>query len=315
MIEADPFSSDTDSPVPVVLTIGTFDGVHLGHQALLDRTVQAARTLGIASAALTFVPHPRAVLNEQSDLLYLMPVERRMDLIRARGITRVVRHPFDRTTAQATAAEFFSQLSRSLPLQRLVVGENFRIGRNRESGVEDLRALGSTQGWDVESLPPFMEEGQTVSSTRIRQVLSEAGDVELASRLLGRSFELSGPVVEGFGRGRSIGVPTANLRMDPDLLVPLNGVYLCAVQLEGQATPTRTGALNIGIRPTFDAGERSVELHILDFEGDLYGQRITVHLLRRLRGERKFESVDALVDQIGRDLALARSLTTASSHG
>lgn len=298
-----------------MLTIGTFDGVHLGHQALLDRTVQAARTLGIASAALTFVPHPRAVLSEQSDLLYLMPVERRMDLIRARGITRVVRHPFDRTTAQATAAEFFSQLSRSLTLQRLVVGGNFRIGRNRESGVEELRALGSAQGWDVETVPPVLKDGQPVSSTRIRQALSEAGDVELAAGLLGRPFELSGPVVEGFGRGRSIGVPTANLRIDSDLLVPLNGVYLCAVLLEGQAAPTRTGALNIGIRPTFDAGERSVELHILDFEDDLYGQRLTVHLLRRLRGERKFESVGALVEQIGHDLALARSLAAASPQG
>lgn len=310
-MEAEAFSSDTQDPGPVVLTIGTFDGVHLGHQALLDRTVRSARTLGVAPAALTFVPHPRSVLNEQSSLLYLMPVARRMDLIRARGIPYVVTHPFDRATAQASAADFFSRLSQSFPLQRLVVGENFRIGRNREAGVAELRVLGAIQGWDVETVRPVVRDGLPVSSTRIRQALTEVGDVELAARLLGRPFELYGPVINGFGRGRSIGVPTANLRIDPDLLVPLNGVYLCAVQIEEQAGPTHTGALNIGIRPTFDSGERSVELHILDFEGDLYGGNLTVHLLRRIRGERKFESVGALVEQIGRDLALARSLLTA----
>lgn len=291
-----------------MLSIGVFDGVHVGHQELLRRTVGAAQNLEVAPTALTFAPHPRSVLSEEHDLKYLLPITRRLELIRAQGVQHVILREFDRELAQLTAHEFFLRLTESLSIQRLVVGENFRLGRNREAGIGELRALGASMGWEVEPVPPLEIEGQVVTSSRIRQLLTGTGNVQLAARLLGRPFEVSGPVVQGFGRGRTIGVPTANVQVASDLLVPRNGVYLCSVQLECDPQAQLVGVLNIGIRPTFDSGPRSVEVHLLDWSGDLYDQTITLHFLHWLREEQKFASVDALIEQIGLDIAQAREL-------
>ena len=161
----------------------------------------------------------------------------------------------------------------------------------------------------MEGVPPVLVDGAPVSSTRIREALSSGGDVDLAARLLGRPFSLSGPVVQGFGRGRTIGVPTANLQVPEDLLVPRNGVYLCTAHVAREPSQAAPAVLNIGTRPTFDAGERSVEAHLLDWSGDLYGRSVRLELLRRLRDERRFEGVEPLVAQIHADIAQARALS------
>lgn len=308
MTQTQTSTSTSARPEPVVLSIGVFDGVHIGHQELLRRTVSAAQNLEVASAALTFAPHPRSVLSDEPDLKYLLPITRRLELIRAQGVQHVILREFDRTLGQLSAYEFFLQLTQSLTLQRLVVGENFRLGRNREAGIAELRTLGASMGWDVQAVPPVELEGQIVTSSRLRQLLADSGDVQLAARLLGRPFELSGPIVQGFGRGRTIGVPTANVQVASELLVPRNGVYLCSVQLDGGPQAQQVGVLNIGIRPTFDSGARSIEVHLVDWSGDLYGRTITLHFLHRLRGEQKFANVDALTGQIGLDIARAREL-------
>jgi riboflavin kinase/FMN adenylyltransferase len=308
-----PAASPPSAGASYALTIGTFDGVHLGHQEVLHRTVASAERRNLTPAALTFVPHPRTVVRGGEQLPYLMPLGERVERIRQTGVRQVLVQEFDRSLAQLSAREFFEQLGARLRLRHLVVGEDFRIGRGREAGANDLAELGRSLGWTLESVPPVVLDGAPVSSTRIRSALTETGDVEVAARLLGRPFELSGVVVEGFGRGRSIGVPTANVRLPGELAVPRNGVYFCTASVPQAPDARLPGVLNIGIRPTFDAGARSVELHLLDWSGDLYGQRVGISFRRRLRDERKFESVDALVQQIGRDIALARALAVQAA--
>ncbi len=307
MTDTAPASTSTPGG-PYALAIGTFDGVHLGHQEVLRRTVEAARLRGLVPAALTFVPHPRSVVHGVKEIPYLMQLEERTRRIRELGVAEVRVQRFDAALAALTAREFFERLGEELPLRHLVVGKDFRIGRGREAGVAELRLLGAELGWSMEDVPAVWVEGAPVSSTRIREALAGEGNVELAARLLNRPFELSGTVVEGFGRGRTIGVPTANVRLPDEILVPRNGVYFCSATAALQPEPDLYGVLNIGIRPTFDSGTRSVELHILDWSGDLYGETLRVRFLRRLREERKFESVDALVRQIARDIVEARSL-------
>lgn len=296
-----------------VATIGAFDGVHLGHRALLRRAVELAAERGVASAALTFNPHPRAVLSPDGDLKYLTTLEQRFALLRAEGISTAIALPFNRDVATLSAREFLAGLESMLDLDALVIGENFRIGKGREAGVDELRVLAKEAGWQVETVPPVQVEGTLVSSTRIREALRTHGDVPLAHRLLGRPYALAGVVVPGAGRGRTIGVPTANVRVPTEVLVPRYGVYYCRARLPGARAAESHGVLNIGIRPTFDAGARSVELHLLDWEGDLYEREITVLFMQRLRGEMKFEGASALVTQIQRDIERARLLAAPNA--
>ncbi len=301
-MQDDPLSADQRYTV----TIGTFDGVHLGHRALLDRTVERSRDTNTPSAAATFAPHPRTVLNGDTGLLALMSVEDRVRYIRESGIARVVVVVFTHEVASLSARQFLERLGAQVPLHSLVVGENFRLGRQREAGIEELRTLGAAMGFEVIVAAPVLQHGIPISSTRIRNGLTERGDVALAAELLGRTFELAGVVVEGIGRGRTIGVPTANVRVPEGIVVPRNGVYRCSATIHGQTELPLRGVLNIGIRPTFDAGPRSVELHILDWSGELYGVTVRIAFEERLRDERRFESVDALVAQIRRDITRAR---------
>jgi len=298
----DPLSSDQRYTV----TIGTFDGVHLGHRSLFSHTIERARSTNTPSAAATFAPHPRTVLNGDTGLLALMSVEDRVRHIHKSGISRVILVEFTREVASLSARQFLERLGEQVPLDSLVVGENFRLGRRREAGTKELRAIGTVMGFEVVVATPVTKDEAPVSSTRIRKALTEHGDVVLAAELLGRPYELAGVVVQGMGRGRTIGVPTANVRVPEGIVVPRNGVYRCSATIDGQAGLPLRGVLNIGIRPTFGASGRSVELHILDWSGELYGVTVRIGFAERLRDERRFESVDALVVQIQRDIARAR---------
>lgn len=290
-----------------VATIGVFDGLHAGHQALIQRTVEQAVSSHRRSLAVTFHPHPRSVLAPGSKVDYLMTLDDRLSGLRGRGISEVIAHRFDQAVARLTAREFLTNILPTHHIDALIVGENFRIGRDREAGVSELSALGREMGWTVATVPPVILDGARVSSSRIREALLADGDVALAARLLGRPYELGGVVVEGAGRGRTIGVPTANLRPEPEILIPLNGVYYCAAVLPEAPAEEIPGVLNIGIRPTFESGGRTVEVHLIEWSGDLYGREMHVRLLSRLREERKFASVQSLVDQIWRDIAMART--------
>jgi riboflavin kinase/FMN adenylyltransferase len=297
-----------DSPVSwpaVAVAIGNFDGVHHGHQALLRATVEEARRRDGVSVVLTFDPHPQAVVGQRPVPRRLTTDGQRARILSGLGVDRLALLPFTPERARETPAEFGrAVLAGMLDARAVVVGENFRFGRDRAGDVEVLRGMGPALGFEVRALPPVLHDGRPVSSTRIRAAL-EAGDVEEARALLGRPFALEGVVESGDGRGRTIGVPTANLRPETEAL-PAVGVYAGRVRLPdgGRAT----AVVNVGRRPTFGGtGATTVEAHILDFEGDLYGRRLEVELELRLREERAFPDAAALVAQIRDDVATARA--------
>jgi riboflavin kinase/FMN adenylyltransferase len=284
-----------------VVTPGNYDGVHLGHRALL--AAAHARAGGGRVVALTFDPHPAVVLAPDRAPPMLTTIARRTELFRALGAdVHVVR--FDRTFAALTPEEFVDRvLVGELGARGVIVGPDFHFGRGRAGDADLLRALGSSRGFDVEIMQPVIAEGDVVSSTRIRAALV-AGDVALAARLLVRPHDVDGTVVRGDQRGRTIGVPTANLAPDP-VLLPADGVYAVVGRELGTDEVLR-GVANLGVRPTFGAG-RSIEAHFFDFDRDLYDRRVRVAFVARIRAEQKFGGIEALKAQIARDIDDARA--------
>lgn len=289
---------------PAVLTMGKFDGLHLGHQRLIGTAVERARELGMACAVLTWEPHPSAVLRPDQPLQLLTSLEEKAELIAALGPDLLIVAPFTRETMATSAEAYMAQICAALPVRELWVGEGFAMGRGRAGDVPSLMAIGRGLGFAVGALSTINADGDTVSASRVRDRL-RAGDVEGAVALLGRPFGLRGPVVEGDKRGRQIGFPTANLAIGADHVLPADGVYACRVDLGGERLPAVT---NVGVRPTFDGLRRTVEAHLLDWSGDLYGRSIRVEFLHRLRGEQKFSGIEALVAQIRQDADAARAL-------
>jgi riboflavin kinase/FMN adenylyltransferase len=269
------------------VAVGTFDGVHLGHQRVID----AARAAGLRTAVVTFDPHPRAVLGREVELLATL--ERRLELFDAVGVEDVVVLGFDEDLAKLEPTEFAELILRGMGAEVVAAGETFRFGRDRQGDLTLLEQL----DFDVRRVPVL--EG--VSSSRIREFL-HGGETERAARLLGRPAEVEGIVVHGDHRGRALGFPTANLDVPPGLLIPPDGVY-------AGWTRDRLAAISIGTNPQFDGVERRVEAHLLDFDDDLYGQRLVVEIWAWLRGQMRFDSVEALVEQIGADVGRAREST------
>jgi riboflavin kinase/FMN adenylyltransferase len=289
---------------PTVLTVGVFDGVHLGHQYLVSQTVSRAKELGCLSAVLTFDPHPEIVLRPGGDPIYLTSLDERMQLLRALGVDlRLLLH-FDKTVAGLPAADFLDLIQKRINLRELWIGPDFALGRKREGGLRVLEELGQRHSFRVCAVPEYILDDEIVSSTRIRRCLA-AGDIALASRLLGRPVHLRGKVVEGFRRGRQIGFPTANLAVDLDVVIPADGVYAVCAYIGGRAFKAVT---SIGVRPSFDNGHRTIETYLLGFDGDIYGQDLLLEFHERLRGEAKFDNVKALVTQIEQDVARAREI-------
>lgn len=290
------------------LTIGVFDGVHRGHAALLRRLVEGARQAGAIPAVLTFHPHPAAVLKGETSFSYLTPPAEKAALLAGLGAEAVISLTFDRILAEQSAETFMRRLARSLGLRRLLIGYDFALGRGREGDAALLADLGKGLGYTVERVQPIEDTEGILSSTSIRQHLL-AGRVAEAAAQLGRFYSVSGPVVHGDGRGRKIDLPTANLAPPPEKVLPANGVYACWAWIGGEKHAAVT---NIGTRPTFtpERSGPSVETHILDFSRDLYGQELRLEFVARLREERKFPGVEALLAQIRADIEQAARLLT-----
>lgn len=293
-----PFSTPTN------LTIGNFDGVHLGHQALIRRLIADARAARRHAGLLTFHPHPAAVLRPEVNHQYLTTIDQRLAIFDGLGLDFAVVYPFTRATAATPARQFMAQLQAALNLVYLLVGPDFALGRNREGNVEALRAFGAVDGYTVQTIEPQILGEDEVRSGRIRRDLA-GGDVASAARQLGRPYQIEGQVVDGAHRGSTIGFPTANLDVPAERLLPANGVYATWSTVAGQR---RASVTNIGVRPSFDNGLRTVEAHLLDFQGDLYGQLLTLEFVARLRSEMRFSGIDALRAQIARDVATARDI-------
>ena len=288
-----------------VATIGVFDGVHVGHQALIRRVVERARDLGAMSACVTFSPHPEDVLRPDREIAHLAALEDRLALIKQMGVSEVMVVDFTPSLAQKSPEEFIELLQRRFRLRELWIGSDFALGRGRSGTPGVLAALGRDRGFQVHQFPPVKVGGVVASSTLIRLMLAE-GRVEEAASLLGRPYRLRGEVVSGDRRGRVLGFPTANIALRERLCVPGDGVY--AVFCPGRGVPALAGVANVGMRPTFASHRRQVEIHLIDFQGDLYGQELVVDFLARLRGEQRFASAESLVAQIRQDIQTAKDL-------
>jgi riboflavin kinase / FMN adenylyltransferase len=288
---------------PSVLTIGTFDGVHLGHQRLIGTVVERARERGVRAVVLTFDPHPRAVLAPQSTPPRITTVDDEAALMATLGVDLLIVYPFTRETANTSAHDFMAMVARAAHPVEVWVGDDFAFGKGREGNLDVLRALGGEFGYTLNILPRIhlgdRPDGEMIGSTNIRTHLL-AGEVAAAARLLGRLYALRGPVVRGAGRGRQIGFPTANVHVPPGIVVPKDGIYATWVTIADD--PTRYPAMTyIGPRPQFDNGPRSVEPNLINWDGDLYDRTITVHFAHWLRGDAKFASVDDLIAQMRQD--------------
>jgi riboflavin kinase / FMN adenylyltransferase len=286
------------------LTIGTFDGVHRGHQAIVQKLAAGAHANGSLAVVFTFYPHPAVVLGRRSQPFYLTNPEERAHLLAEHGADVVITYPFNHQVVATTAADFMQQLKEHLDMVHLLVGHDFALGKDRQGNVATLGAIGKSLGFTVESFPAFELDGQAVSSSRIRTALA-AGDLEITARLLGRPYQVNGLVVPGDGRGRLIGIPTANLELWPERAIPKAGVYVSRALVEQIPHGAVT---NVGVRPTFESSSvvPRVETHLLDFSEDLYGKKIYLDFLARLRDEERFPSVEDLVAQIHSDIIQAR---------
>ncbi|MEM7139371.1 MAG: bifunctional riboflavin kinase/FAD synthetase [Myxococcota bacterium] len=292
---------------PSVVTPGNHDGVHLGHRALINAAKQAADADGSRTLAMCFDPHPTAILAPDRAPVLLTKMPRRVELLKGAGCDDVVVLPFDTDFAKTPPDTFVERvLLDACHAKGVVVGPDFHFGHKRAGNIDTLRQWGARVGFTVEVVEPVMHDGAPVSSTRIRRVLREAGDVEAAAAMLTRLHETSGTVVRGDGRGRQLGFATANLDVEP-LQLPADGVYSVVGRvLDDPGAPLLRGIANLGERPTFAAG-RSVEPHFFDFDGDLYDKRLRVGFVTRIRGERKFGGVAELTAQIERDCEKAKN--------
>ena len=306
-IERDPAS---------VVTVGTFDGVHAGHQAVVRYLLERAEVQQGPATVLSFDPHPRAVLTGQDVPLLTTPDER-ADLLEGLGLDRFVLMPFTEAFSQIEAPDYVRDvLVGQVGMQEIVIGYDHGFGRGREGDADLLKTMGPEYDFEVDVISAQEMEGYgVVSSSVVRRVLAEEGDATQAEAMLGRPYALAGVVEQGEGRGKKIGFPTANVRPgDTRKLMPKGGVYAVRVQLEGEAE-RRPAMANIGSRPTFDGEGERLEVHLLDFDGTLYGQRLRVEFAQRLRDERRFDGPGQLKEQLSRDQARCEKLLSSGAPG
>ena len=305
-----PFSLDGTPRPGSAITIGTFDGVHLGHRHLLRTLTEKAQKANLSPVVLTFKNSPRSILNPAAQLRYITDLETRLRLLRQPGISEVVPVEFTRELSQLTASQFVDALIQELGMKALVVGPDFALGHRRQGDVPTLRDMGRTAGFWVDTVDNFLLDGAPVKSSVIRELLSD-GQVQKVNRMLDRPFSLTGRVQTGDRRGRDLGFPTANLATQPDLAIPGDGIYATWAIVDGIR---HQAATSIGVRPTFGGdADRRIETYLIDFSGDLYGKPMTLEFAQRLRGELAFTTVDALIQQMKQDVAHSRAILTVPS--
>lgn len=288
-----------------IITVGAFDGVHRGHQHLIQQMVGEARQTQRLAGLITFHPHPSAVLSPYNPTRYLSTPGEKAALLERLGLDVLAILPFDQEMARTSARDFAERARRHLHMAELWVGEDFALGRGREGDVEALRALGQELGFAVRVVEPLTWRGQIISSTRIRSLLLK-GKVRQAAQLLGRYPSLAGEVVRGSQRGRCLGFPTANLEVRQERVVPADGIYAVYARLGKER---HQGVANVGVRPSFEiGGQRMVEVHILDFDQEIYGCDLVVEFVERLRDERRYDDVEKLKAQIEQDIAQTRRI-------
>jgi len=285
------------------LTLGTFDGVHIGHKKILERITQNTENGRYESLVLTFFPHPRMVLQEKSEIKLLNTISEKTKLLEATGIENLVVHPFNESFSRLTAEEFVHTiLVDKFQIQKIIIGHDHRFGRNRTANIDDLIAFGIEYGFEVEQISAQEIQDVSVSSTKIRNALNE-GNMALANEYLGYDYFLNGTIVKGKQLGRTIGFPTANIHIDEDYkLIPKIGVYVVKAVVNKE---TVFGMMNIGFNPTVNGEKQTIEVHLFDFDKDIYDQNIEVSLLHYIREEQKFGSVDALKEQLNHDKTVA----------
>lgn len=287
-----------------VVTIGTFDGVHVGHQKIIERLVNTAKAGNLESAILTFFPHPRMVLQKDAGIKLINTIEERKEILAKSGVDHLIIHPFTQQFSRLSAREFVRDiLVHKLKAKKVIIGYDHRFGRNRTADIDDLREFGREYGFDVEEISKQDVEEVAVSSTKIRKALLE-GYVEKANRYLSYPFSLAGTVVKGKGLGKEFEYPTANLQVKEDYkLIPKNGVYVVRAEIDGVET---FGMMNIGTNPTVGGTEKTIETHFFDIEKDLYGRYLSIELLTRIRDEKKFDSVESLKRAMQQDEAFSK---------
>jgi riboflavin kinase/FMN adenylyltransferase len=289
---------------PTAVTLGVFDGVHLGHRHLIAALSDRAAARGLASGIVTLHPSPVQVLRPQIRVAYITSLEERLELLQGAGVDFVAPLTFTSEVAELSAYDFLAMLHGALDMRYLLMGPDNAFGRGREGTPARVAEIAEDLGFELEVLDqPLDADGGRVSATAIRQAI-QAGEMEEAARLLGRPFSLRGPVVRGAERGRVIGFPTANIAITPDRVFPAHGVYVSRAHIGQQ---TCMGATNVGIKPTFDEERPTVETFLLDFQGDLYGRELRIELLHRLRGEKRFSGIEALTAAIEADVQHVRS--------
>lgn len=294
------------------LTVGVFDGVHRGHQKILERLIAGAHEQGVPAVVLTFDPHPAKLFGRSEIRLLTLPDER-LELLETLGVDVAIIHPFDRDIANTSAFDFMQGLKEHLGISHLILGYDSTLGKNREGDATRLREIGQQLGYTVEVVSALSDESGVISSTEIRKLI-ETGNVAEAARLMGHPYSLHGPVIHGDARGRTINVPTANIAYSHDKMIPANGIYACWAYLKGKKYQA---AINIGVNPTFTPEKQipNVEAHLLDFRDEIYGEDVKLEFVQRLRNELRFDSVEKLLEQIWRDIEDTKQILKSTDSG
>jgi riboflavin kinase/FMN adenylyltransferase len=291
--------SDFHSSKKTIVTIGTFDGVHIGHQKIIKKLIQETKNADCESLILTFFPHPRMVLHKTSTIKLLNTIGEKSCLLEKMGLDNLIIHPFDKEFSNLTAEEFVKTiLVNILNIQKIIIGYDHRFGKNRVANIDDLILFGKKYGFEVEQITAHEVDSVSVSSTKIREAIAN-GTMAVANEYLGYDYLLTGKIIKGKQLGRTIGFPTANIKIaETYKLIPKNGVYIVNSHLQDK---TIFGIMNIGLNPTVNGEDLSIEVHLLDFDADLYNTQISISVIARIRDEEKFSSLDLLKAQIQKD--------------